>query len=214
MTLSEAFVMTSFQSKNNNMMIVTQRKAIGKEEEDNVDPAIRAVVVAETVVVNEKEEDPEEEEEEEVFYVVVPKTSYGFQQTSSQQQQQQHAANYLDDLTPPAINWKRDSILFSENPSTRRNDAALKVWDSCQDKLPPIMTGAWPWRRRQRRGGIEKNPLGALYNMTFVRMPVIGIAVVYIQNLLHGHPLIMDMGHGPFEVSPFAVLSILALILA
>jgi hypothetical protein len=120
-------------------------------------------------------------------------------------------ANYMDDLTPPTINLKRDSILFSENPSTKRNDAALDIWILFKDKLPAVFTGAWPWRSTQVADG---NPIGALYNIAFVRLPVIGVAAVYIQNLLQAHPLVMDIGQGAFEVSPFVVLSVLALILA
>jgi hypothetical protein len=120
-------------------------------------------------------------------------------------------ANYLDDLTPPPINLKRDSILFSENPSTKRNDGILDVWISCKTKLPAVLTGAWLWRPTQVA---DENPIGALYNMVFVRIPVIGVTIVYIQNLIQGHPLVMDIGQGQFEVSPFIVLSVLALILA
>ena len=132
--------------------------------------------------------------------------------------------NELDDLTPPTINIARDSILFSENPSTKRNNAFLNVWISCKNNLPPIITGAWPWRIKQRRSeasqdnvvvyAADENPLGAMYNMAFVRIPVIGIAIVYCYNLSHGHPLIMDLGQGTFEVSPLIVLSVLAFILA
>ena len=54
----------------------------------------------------------------------------------------------------------------------------------------------------------------ALYNIAFVRLPVIGVGIAYINNVLHGHPLIMDIGQGPTEISPIIVLSVLALILA
>merc|ERR1719469_1087134 len=120
-------------------------------------------------------------------------------------------ANYMDDLTPPAINFGRDSILFSENPATKQNDALINFWKSCKTNLPAVLTGARSWRSTEVADG---NPIGAIYNMVFVRMPVIGVTVVYIQNLLHGHPLVMDIGQGPFEVGPFIVLSVLAFILA
>lgn len=120
-------------------------------------------------------------------------------------------ANYMDDLTPPPINIKRDSILFSENPSTKRNDEVAHVWKSCRINLPAILTGAWPWRPPQMA---DENPIGGLYNMIFVRIPVIGVAVVYIQNIIQHHPLVLDIGRGQFEVSPVIVLSVLALILA
>lgn len=121
------------------------------------------------------------------------------------------SANYLDDLTPPPINWARDSILFSENPATKRNNAAVQVWKICRQYLPPVFTGTWPWRDSDIT---ERNPLGALYNMIVVRIPTIGIGIVYVKNLIEGHPLIMDFGQGAFEMSPLAVFAVLALILA
>ena len=118
---------------------------------------------------------------------------------------------YLDDLTPPPINWARDSILFSKNPATKRNNALLKTWNRCRQYLPPIVTGAWKWRDA---GIMDRNPLGAIYNMIVVRIPTMAIGVVYIQNLLDGHPLILDFGQGAYEMSPIVVFSVLALILA
>eukprot|EP00429_Kryptoperidinium_foliaceum_P003043 CAMPEP_0176016284 /NCGR_PEP_ID=MMETSP0120_2-20121206/7770_1 /TAXON_ID=160619 /ORGANISM="Kryptoperidinium foliaceum, Strain CCMP 1326" /LENGTH=197 /DNA_ID=CAMNT_0017349273 /DNA_START=116 /DNA_END=709 /DNA_ORIENTATION=+ len=120
-------------------------------------------------------------------------------------------ANYLDDLTPPPVNFARDSILFSDNPATKRNNAAVEAWSICRKNLPPVFTGTWPWRDPNIT---ERDPLGALYNMFVVRIPTMGIGVVYIKNLVEGHPLVMDFGHGPFEMSPLIVFSVLAFILA
>ncbi|CAJ1959292.1 unnamed protein product [Cylindrotheca closterium] len=121
-------------------------------------------------------------------------------------------ASYLDGLTPPPLNLKRESILFSPNPSTKNDNEVLDLWKTCKDRLPAVITGAWPWRSTQVA---DANPMGALYNIAFVRLPVIGVSIGYIQyNLLQGHPLVMDMGQGPFEMSPLIVLSVLALVLA
>jgi hypothetical protein len=122
-----------------------------------------------------------------------------------------HHANYLDDLTPPPINWARDSILFSENPATARNNGVVETWRLCKEYLPPVFTGTWSWRDTSIT---DRNPLGAIYNMLVVRIPTMGIGFVYIKNLTEGHPLIMDIGQGAFEMSPVVVLSVLALILA
>ena len=148
--------------------------------------------------------DPSHRDEEEVFTYNVKSR---FLITSSNNT----SANYLDDLTPPPINWARDSILFSENPATKRNNAAVQGWKLCRQYLPPVFTGTWPWRETNIT---ERNPLGALYNMIVVRIPTIGIGIVYIKNLVEGHPLIMDFGQGAFEMSPIAVFAVLALILA
>ena len=61
---------------------------------------------------------------------------------------------------------------------------------------------------------MEHNPFGALYNMVLVRIPTIGIALVYLHNLWEGHGWIVDFGRGAFEMSPIVVLSVLAFILA
>jgi hypothetical protein len=120
-------------------------------------------------------------------------------------------ANYMDDLTPPPINLARDSILFDENPSTRSNNGGLNLWQWCKTNLPAVFTGAWPWRDAQVA---DDNPIGGLYNIAFVRLPVILVGVVYTNNLIGGHPLVVDIGQGPFEMSPLAVFAVLALILA
>lgn len=87
----------------------------------------------------------------------------------------------------------------------------MQVWKICRQYLPPVFTGTWPWRDSDIT---ERNPLGALYNMIVVRIPTIGIGIVYVKNLIEGHPLIMDFGQGAFEMSPLAVFAVLALILA
>jgi hypothetical protein len=121
-------------------------------------------------------------------------------------------ANYIDDLTPPPINFARNSILFDENPSTKRNNnAALDAWVACQTNLPAVVTGVWPWRDASIT---RNNPVGAFYNMAFVRIPVIVVGILYVKNLYQGHPLIMDIGDGPFEMSPLVVVAVLAFILA
>jgi hypothetical protein len=131
--------------------------------------------------------------------------------TTSSSKNSEGNYDYIDDLTPPAINLKRDSILFSENPSTQRNNSALDLWLACKTDLPAVFTGAWPWRDSNLA---NDNPGGALYNIAFVRMPVILVGLVYGKNLFQGHPLIMDIGDGPFEMSPLIVIAVLALILA
>lgn len=132
-------------------------------------------------------------------------------QTKSEEQS--ITENYLDDLTPPPINFKRDSILFSENPSTMaRNNAAKEFWELCRDQLPPVFTGVWPWRDSTIA---DKQPVSALYNMAFVRIPVIVLALAYTQHhVLEGNPLIMDMGEGPWKVPPYVVYAVICLVLA
>ncbi|KAL3935093.1 MAG: hypothetical protein SGBAC_009318 [Bacillariaceae sp.] len=120
-------------------------------------------------------------------------------------------ANYLDDLTPPPLNLKKESILFSPNPSTKLDNEVLDLWKNCKENLPAVITGAWPWRSTRVA---DEDPMGGLYNIAFVRLPVIGVGIGYILSLIQGHPLVMDFGQGPFEMSPLIVLSVLAFVLA
>ncbi len=123
--------------------------------------------------------------------------------------------NYLDDLTPPPVNFARNSILFSENPSTKtRNNPPLEAWKFCRTYLPAILTGAWPWRDVPT---LDERPLAALYNVVLVRLPVIVVAISYLyQKIAEGHDLVMDLGFdssGPQVVPPVLVIAILVLIL-
>jgi hypothetical protein len=117
----------------------------------------------------------------------------------------------LSDILPPAVSFSRNSILFSERPVTQRNNEVLDFWRGVKSTLPPVITGAWPWRDPFLA---DENPMGALYNVLFVRFPVIGMGLVYAKNLNDGHPFIIDYGDGPVEFPPIAVLLVLAIILA
>jgi len=122
---------------------------------------------------------------------------------------------YLDDLTPPPVNFARNSILFSENPSTKvRNNPPLTVWRFSRTYLPAIVTGAWPWRDAE---ALDERPVAALYNVLIVRFPVLSVAAGYLyQKIARGHDLVVDLGfdaHGPQAVPPVVVLGVLILIL-
>lgn len=117
----------------------------------------------------------------------------------------------LSDILPPAVSFSRNSVLFSEKPVTQRNNDVLDFWRGLKNKVPAVVTGAWPWRDPFFA---DENPMGAIYNICFVRMPVIAVGLLYVKNLTEHHPLIMDYGNGPLEISPLIVLGVLALILA
>ena len=69
------------------------------------------------------------------------------------------------------------------------------------------MTGAY------KPTAADENPMGGLFNMMFIRIPILLSGVFYIVNLVSGHPLIMDIGSGPFEVNPVVVAGVLYLML-
>jgi hypothetical protein len=115
--------------------------------------------------------------------------------------------DHLDDLKPPLINWRRESILFGESPATQKNNNMLRLWRDLKQNLPPVVTGAY------KPTSADENPIGGLFNMTFIRIPILLSGVFYIVNLVSGHPLIMDIGSGPFEVNPVVVAGVLYLML-
>lgn len=117
----------------------------------------------------------------------------------------------LSELSPPSVNLSRRSILFDEHAETERSNLPLSVWQFLKAKSPPLLTGAWSWRSQSVA---DTNPIMALYNVAFVRLPTICLGIVYGKNLLSGQPLIMDFGDGPFVMSPILVLVALAIILA
>ena len=164
------------------------------------------------------------EEDEEVF-LYQKSNDVLFDNPQQQQQARQSSkgsdpniernSNYLDDLTPPPVNFARNSILFSENPSTKsRNNPVLDAWTVSRTYLPALVTGAWPWRDVDR---MDQQPMAALYNMLFVRIPIVIVIVTYLKNLiLDGHGLVMDfglVGNGPQAVNPILVLGVLCIIL-
>jgi len=104
------------------------------------------------------------------------------------------------DLQRPLVNLKKESILFSEDPSTMDKNDLLNVWVFCKQQFPYVLTGCQPHDTTA-----NDNPLAGIYNMLLVRLPTILAAVVYAKNLAQGHPLIVDVGDGPFVVNPLVV---------
>jgi hypothetical protein len=168
---------------------------------------------------NEKENETVEDEEEVFKLSNARRISSNNENNENNNDNNSDNSDYyfMDDLTPPPVNFARNSILFSDNPSTkRRNNVLLDVWNVCQTYLPAIVTGAWPWRR-QRQDGVSKKmePTAALYNMILVRLPVVAVGVLYWKQLLWDHhDLVMDFGvDGPQVMNPLLVTLVLCLIL-
>ena len=113
----------------------------------------------------------------------------------------------LDDLTPPYVSFTRNSVLFGENPPTQRSNGPLWLWQGAKKILPPFVTGAWEVSKG------DKKPVEHLYNLLFVRVPVVLVGILYLRNLILGHPLVMNYGDGFFEVPPLVVLGVFLLIL-
>lgn len=115
----------------------------------------------------------------------------------------------LDELSPPSISFTKNSILFGDNPPTEANNTPLLLWQETKSVLPSFVTGAW----NERDG--DREPVEYLYNLIFVRLPVVLMGIVYVNNLLHGHGLYMNFRHGtePFEVPALIVFGVIYVIL-
>mmetsp|Transcript_21530 Transcript_21530/g.44919 ORF Transcript_21530/g.44919 Transcript_21530/m.44919 type:complete len:196 (-) Transcript_21530:433-1020(-) len=111
-------------------------------------------------------------------------------------------------LQRPLVSLKAESILFSENPSTISDNELLQLWKFCKRRLPYLLTGATGEDTTS-----DENPLAGIYNMLLVRLPTVLAGCVYSSNLFQGHPLIVDMGDGPFVVNPLVVVGVLFVIL-
>ena len=98
-----------------------------------------------------------------------------------------------------AGNFERDS-----------KDSPLLVWKGLKQVLPPIVTGAW----KGSEG--DENPLGAMYNLVFVRGVTLICTAWYIKCLLGegGGAFSLDFGiGGPVEIPPIGVALVVARIL-
>eukprot|EP00804_Cyclotella_cryptica_P004808 CCRYP_004894-RA/>CCRYP_004894-RA protein AED:0.16 eAED:0.16 QI:0/-1/0/1/-1/1/1/0/177 len=114
----------------------------------------------------------------------------------------------LDELSPPSIAFTRNSILFGDDPPTQKRNGPLVIWQQTKSLLPKFVTGAW------ENGKGDRDPLEHLYNLVFVRIPVVLMGMVYVNNLIHGHPLLMNFGGGTvFEIPAIIVLGIIYVIL-
>lgn len=85
------------------------------------------------------------------------------------------------------------------------------AWATIKKYVPPVITGSWDPDDAER----NKRPGEAIYNMVFIRIPVIAAGIWFAQFVSSGHHLVMDfgLGSGPVEVSPFIVAGVVALML-
>ena len=128
---------------------------------------------------------------------------------SMQQKLEDDIDDELDELSPPSISFTKNSILFDDNAPTEKRNGALLLWQETKSVLPSFVTGA------RKKGDGDREPVEYLYNMVFVRFPVVLMGIVYVNNLLHGHGLYITMRNGemPFEVPVIIVFAIIYVIL-
>jgi len=109
-----------------------------------------------------------------------------------------------------------NSFLFNEKKGGALSELdadALTLWRQTRTMFPPIVTGAWDANTKYT----DNNPWGAIYNMFFVRVPVLVGLAVYLKNLLvDGHGFVVNFGYnvgGNMVVSPLLVLGVAYLML-
>lgn len=114
-------------------------------------------------------------------------------------------------LVRPPINIRKESILFGDDPATAGNNNISRLWQTLKQNLPYVFTGV----PKNEVSAVDDNPIGAIYNMIFVRFPSVLASIVYTKNLIEGHPLYCDIGFGagPFEIPPLFVYGVLLIIL-
>ena len=135
------------------------------------------------------------------------------------------------DLIRPPINIRKESLLFSDNPSTAKNNNIARLWKILRNNLPYVMTGVSSSKSDEHdftdgtdgtdgigtstSDFVDDNPIGAIYNIIFVRLPTILASLVYTKNLIERHPLYIDLGFGggAFEIPPLFVYGVLIIIL-
>ena len=101
----------------------------------------------------------------------------------------------------------RIAVLMNDDKG--QGDIPLKIWKQTKTILPPVVTGDYTGERG------DGNPLAALYNMLFVRIPTIAAGILYASKLNDSSwTLICDVGLGPFEVPPSLVALIVLVILS
>ena len=64
-------------------------------------------------------------------------------------------------------------------------------------RLPLLVTGTRS----------DADPWGAIYNTVLVRLPTLFAGVLYGKKVVQEHPLIVDLGDGPFEVHLVVILA-------
>lgn len=108
-----------------------------------------------------------------------------------------------------------NSFLFNDRDGTVSDlDAdALTLWQQMRTILPSIITGAWDANIKYT----DENPWGAIYNMLFVRIPVLVALAVYLKNLIvDHHGFVVNFGYNVNEdmvVSPLLVIGVAYLML-
>jgi hypothetical protein len=135
---------------------------------------------------------------------------------SQQGQNNNNTNNQKAALKPPPINIRKESILFDDNAATAQNNNISKLWQILKMNLPYVFTGVNKNDTSSAlNSSIDENPVGAIYNMVFVRFPSVLAGVVYTKNLIQGYPLYCDLGFGagPFEIPPLFVYGVLLIIL-
>ena len=131
-----------------------------------------------------------------IFSILIGRTCWAFRGNHGKRFT---AASPLSRLNGGGGNFERDS-----------KDSPLLVWKGLKAVLPPIVTGAW----KGSEG--DDNPLGAMYNLVFVRVVTLACTAWYVKGICGegGGAFSLDFGvGGPVEIPPIGVALVVARIL-
>lgn len=106
---------------------------------------------------------------------------------------------------------KRDVKVQSLDNGGDESPELAPAWATIKKYVPPIITGSWDPDDNER----NKRPGEAIYNMVFIRIPVIVAGIWFAQFYVTGHHFVMDFGFGsgPVEISPLVTAGIVAFML-
>jgi hypothetical protein len=109
-----------------------------------------------------------------------------------------------EELAQPFFALQRKSLLFDDDDKSSNGvaDWPVRLWQGAITRLPQVVTGA---QNQGDNNNTSQEALGRLYNVIFVRLPILCAGLVYGTNEATGHPLVVDVGQGPFEISPLVV---------
>jgi hypothetical protein len=107
-------------------------------------------------------------------------------------------------------NFRARNVCHQARLRNEDDNLSLSLWLKIKETLPPLVHGSW-----MSNAG-DDNPLGAIYNLIFVRIPTISVAAIYSYQLISNSEFQMtfDFGYGPVLIpSPIIAFAFVLILL-